>query len=188
MVERLRAKPGGDAITVTIGDMSELELADDRRFAVVFVAFNTFFNLPTEAAQLRCLQRVAALLAPEGRFVLEAFVPDGEARSGVEGSVVPRRISADEVVLAVTSVDRSAQTITGSHVHLTEAGTRLRPWHLRYATPAQLDDLAAAAGLVLDWRHGGWHGEPFTSGSDVHVCAYGRAPSWYSPRDRKRLV
>src|SRR3546814_8083176 len=91
MVERLRAKPGGDAITVTIGDMSELELADDRRFAVVFVAFNTFFNLPTEAAQLRCLQRVAALLAPEGRFVLEAFVPDGEARSGVEGSVVPRR-------------------------------------------------------------------------------------------------
>src|SRR3546814_19473260 len=87
MVERLRAKPGGDAITVTIGDMSELELADDRRFAVVFVAFNTFFNLPTEAAQLRCLQRVAALLAPEGRFVLEAFVPDGEARSGVEGSV-----------------------------------------------------------------------------------------------------
>src|SRR3546814_13557672 len=139
--------------------MSELELADDRRFAVVFVAFNTFFNLPTEAAQLRCLQRVAALLAPEGRFVLEAFVPDGEARSGVEGSVVPRRISADEVVLAVTSVDRSAQTITGSHVHLTDAATRLRPWHLRTALPAHLATLAPAGGLAHDRRRSGCDGE-----------------------------
>jgi hypothetical protein len=85
---------------------------------------------------------------------------------------VPRRISADEVVLAVTSTDHVAQTISGSHVHLTERGIRLRPWHLRYATPAQLDELAASAGLVLDWRRGGWRDEPFTADSSVHVSAY----------------
>jgi SAM-dependent methyltransferase len=179
MVERLRAKPGGDRIAVTVGDMADLDLGPAPPFAVVFVAFNTFFNLGTEAAQRRCLERVAAAMAPGGRFVLEAFVPrdapgvDGDGHgTQVEGSVVPRRIGADEVVLAVTSVDHVAQTISGSHVHLTEHGIRLRPWHLRYATPDQLDDLAAGAGLVLDWRRGGWRDEPFTAGSGVHVSAY----------------
>src|SRR5438094_10627191 len=41
MVARLRAKPGGDAIDVTIGDFSDV--AVDGRFALVFVAFNTLF-------------------------------------------------------------------------------------------------------------------------------------------------
>lgn len=174
MVERLRVKPGGDTVTVTIGDMAELALDSSPPFSVVFVAFNTFFNLGTEAAQRRCLERVAAVLAPHGCFVLEAFVPEepAEPARSSEGSVVPRRIAADEVVLAVTSVDRTSQTISGSHVHLTATGTTLRPWHLRYATPEQLDGLAADAGMVLDWRHEGWAEEPFTGDSGVHVSAY----------------
>ena len=172
MVERLRAKPGGDEVRVTVGDMAELALPEPGPFAVVLVAFNTFFNLPTEAAQARCLARVATLLAPSGRFLLEAFVPDAAGGSGVDGALTPRHISVDEVVLSVSQRDRAAQTITGQHVHVTEAGIRLRPWHLRYATPQQLDDLAAAAGLALASREGGWAGEPFTDDSDVHVSAY----------------
>jgi hypothetical protein len=74
----------------------------------------------------------------------------------------------------VSQRDRAAQTITGQHVHVTEAGIRLRPWHLRYATPAQLDAMAADAGLVLAWRAAGWEGEPFTEDADVHVSAYRR--------------
>jgi SAM-dependent methyltransferase len=172
MVARLRAKPGGDAIPVTVGDMAELALPDPSAFAVVLVAFNTFFNLATEDAQRRCLARVAALLAPRGSFLLEAFVPDGPGGSGVDGALTPRHIGTDEVVLSVSQRDRAAQTVTGQHVHITEAGIRLRPWHLRYATPEQLDDLAAGAGLALAWRDGGWEGESFTEDSDVHVSAY----------------
>ena len=179
MVEQLRAKPGGDRVRITVGDMAELALADPPPFAVVLVAFNTFFNLASEAAQARCLARVAAVLEPSGSFLLEAFVPDAPGGSGVDGALTPRHISVDEVVLSVSQRDRAAQTITGQHVHVTEAGIRLRPWHLRYATPAQLDALAAAAGLVLAWRAGGWAGEPFTDDSDVHVSAYrlGRFPT-----------
>lgn len=174
MVERLRAKPGGDRVHVRVGDMAELDPGAYPPFAVVFVAFNTFFNLSSEAEQRRCLERVAAAIAPGGRFVLEAFVPAEAAAAGdgTEGSVVPRRIGADEIVLAVTSIDHVGQTISGSHVHLTERGIRLRPWHLRYATPGQLDELAAEAGLALDWRCGGWGLEPFTPESSVHVSAY----------------
>jgi SAM-dependent methyltransferase len=172
MVERLRAKPGADAVQVTVGDMSALDLIDPPRFALAFVAFNTLFNLPTEAAQQRCFERVADVLAPDGRFVLEAFVPRDDLKAEAQAAVTPRRIAADEVVLTVSAVDPAAQTITGQHVHLRESGIRLRPWHLRYATPAQLDVMAARAGLELEERCGGWHGEAFDGASAVHVSTY----------------
>lgn len=173
MLEALAAKPGAERITTTLGDMAALEVADVGPFAVVFVAFNTLFNLGTVDEQRRCLQRVAALLAPAGCFVVEAFVPpdSGGAASGV---VTPRHITADDVVLTVSRHDPAEQTITGQHVHITEAGIRLRPWHLRYAAPAELDALAAEVGLGLRWRCGGWRDEPFDAGSSVHVSAYGR--------------
>ncbi len=172
MVARLRSKPGGDAPRVTLGDMADLALVDAPPFAVVLAAFNTFFNLPSESAQQRCLGRIAEVLAPDGVLLLEAFVPDGPGGAGVDGALTPRHISVDEVVLSVSQRDRAAQTITGQHVHVTEAGIRLRPWHLRYATPEQLDALAADAGLALAWRDAGWEREPFTEESAVHVSAY----------------
>ena len=173
MVERLRAKPRGDEVTVTLGDMAELDLdaVPAGGFAVVLVAFNTFFNLASEAAQARCLERVRGLLAPSGTFLLEAFVPADEGDGSADSALTPRQLTADEVVLSVSRRDAAAQTITGQHVHITEAGIRLRPWHLRYATPAQLDDLAGSAGLALVSRGSGWRGEPFTDGSSAHVSA-----------------
>jgi SAM-dependent methyltransferase len=175
MVERLRAKPGGEQVRVTLGDMAELALDQEppEGFAVVFVAFNTFFNLGTEEAQARCLRRVRQLLRPGGSYLLEAYVPDDATGDGVDSAVTPRHLSVDEVVLSVSHRDRAAQTVSGQHVHITEAGIRLRPWHLRYATPAQLDQLAAAAGLGLVDRASGWRGEPFTEASSTHVSTYG---------------
>jgi SAM-dependent methyltransferase len=172
MIERLRAKPGGDQVRVTVGDMAELDLPDAPPFALVFVAFNTLFNLDSEEAQQRCLARAAALLAPEGRFVLEAFVPRDDPEAATTAAVQPRRIAVDEVVLSVSQIDASAQTISGQHIHLRESGIRLRPWHLRYANPDQLDHMAAAAGLVLEHRSSGWADEPFDDHSAVHVSTY----------------
>ncbi|HEX4867289.1 MAG TPA: class I SAM-dependent methyltransferase [Acidimicrobiales bacterium] len=178
MLERLRSKPGGDAVQTTLGDMAAIALEDPPAFAVVLVAYNTFFNLADEPAQATCLARVAELLTPQGVLLVEAFVPgdalDGGAGAAAERSVTPRRITADEVVLTVSQVDPVAQTITGQHVHLSEGGIRLRPWHLRYLSPEQLDTLAAGAGLELLQRRAGWSDEPFTAGSDVHVSTYRR--------------
>jgi SAM-dependent methyltransferase len=171
MLERLRAKSSRTPLRLTLGDMVDLDLPDPPAFAVVFAAFNTFFNLDSVDAQRRCMSRVAELLAPEGLFVLEAFVP---VEAGPTGAVAPRRITADEVVLTVSQHEPGAQTITGQHIHVTEAGIRLRPWHLRYAFPEQLDAMAEACGLRLAWRHAGWDGSPFGPDSSVHVSAYGR--------------
>lgn len=172
MLDALRAKPGGDAIRITEGDMAALELVDPPAFSIVFVAFNTFFNLPTPDAQLRCLRRAAERLAPNGLVVIEAFVAQESAASG--GALAVRHLTADEVVLTVSQHDRGQQTITGQHIHVTEGGIKLRPWHLRYADPAELDTMAASAGLELAWRHAGWTGTPFHDDADAHVSAYRR--------------
>jgi hypothetical protein len=139
---------------------------------VALGAYNTLFNLGSAEAQARCVAEVGRVLAPGGAFVVEAFLPAG--LDGAPGtSVAARTLEADRVVLSVTRHDPGEQTLTGQHVELTEAGgVRLRPWHLRYATPEQLDAMAADAGLALERRAGGWAGEAFDPEGAAHVSVY----------------
>ena len=58
MVARLRAKPGGDAIGVTIGDFATTTV--DGSFSVAYLVFNTIMNLTTQAEQVACFRNVAA--------------------------------------------------------------------------------------------------------------------------------
>lgn len=174
MLQRLRDKPGGDAVHTTVGDMADLHVEDPAEFAVVLAAFNTLFNLPTAADQRRCLARSASLLAPGGALVVEAFVPDESPEASARAAVEPRHIGVDEVVLTVSQSDPSAQTVRGQHIQLSEDGIRLRPWFLRWSTPAQLDAMAVAAGLQLEWRHAGWRHEPFEESSPTHVSCWRR--------------
>ena len=174
MLQRLRAKPGGDAGRATLGDMADLHLDDPPPFAVVLAAFNTLFNLPTAADQQRCLARSASLLSPGGALVVEAFVPGDSTEGSAQAAVEPRHIGVDSVVLTVSQSDPSAQTVSGQHIQLSESGIRLRPWFLRWSTPAQLDAMAAGAGLRLEWRHAGWRKEPFDQASSTHVSCWRR--------------
>lgn len=175
MLDRLAAKPGGDRVRAVRGDMAVLDVGagPPGGFAVVLCAFNTLFNLTDLDAQRRCLARVADVLAPGGRLVIEAFVPPpgGEGDAAV-GAVEPRHIGLDEVVLTVSRLDPARRTVTGQHVQITEAGIRLRPWVLHYLAPAELDAVAAGAGLTLSERHAGWHGEPYSDSSVTHVSVY----------------
>jgi SAM-dependent methyltransferase len=175
MLERLASKPGGERVEAVLGDMADPPLGD-RRFGLVFVAFNTFFNLASAAEQTRCLTAVAGLLDAEAHFVLEGFVPPEEG-AGPDRTVVPTHMGVDRVVLTATIHDRGAQTITGQHIDITEAGTRLRPWKVRYASPAQLDAMAGTAGLELVERWAGWVHEPFGPDSPAHVSVYRATPA-----------
>ena len=174
MVARLRAKPGGDRVRVTTADFADVDLEADGGFTLAFVAFNTLFNLPTAEAQARCFANVALRLRPGGAFVVEAFVPDpGTASSG--GGLTTRSVSADRVELQATVADVPAQTISGSTITITEAGIRLRPWHVRWCTPDQLDAMAGAAGLERVHRWSGWDRVDAGPGDDRHVTVYRRA-------------
>jgi SAM-dependent methyltransferase len=176
MLERLAAKASAAGVPVhaSRGDFAEVDVEVPGGFAVVLVAFNTLFNLPDAAAQRRCLGAVARRLRPDGWFAVEAFVPDVPGPDHVVegGAVTPRAVEADRVVLQVTMHDAVAQTVVGSLVDITEAGIRLRPWRIRWATPDELDAMAAEAGLERVERWGDWDRRPFDDDSPRHVTLY----------------
>ena len=172
MVDALRRKPGGAAIEVVIADMSD-ELPQGP-FAVVFAAFNTLFNLPSAEAQSRCLALAAARLTPEGRVAVEAFVPDEDLPTD-RGRVEVRHVTTEGVVLSVSRLRPDEQRAEGHFVDIgRDGGVRLRPWAIRYTTPAELDAMATAAGLVLTDRWADWRHAPFRSDSAQHVSVYRR--------------
>jgi len=172
MVARLRAKPGGEAIEVTIGDFADVPV--DGMYPLVFVVYNTLFNLLTQDDQVRCFENVAAHLTGGGSFVVEAFVPTFLTRLRDDQYVDAEAVRVDEVRLDVGRHDPVAQRLDESHVSLTRDGVRLFPIVCRYAWPSELDLMARIAGLRLKDRWAGWKREPFTACSAAHVSVYGR--------------
>jgi len=172
MVARLRAKPGGDRIAVTMGDIADVPV--DGTYRLIFIVFNTLFNLLTQDDQVRCFENVAAHLTADGAFVVEAFVPAYLHRLRDAQYVDAERIEVDEVRLDVGRHDPVAQILDESHVILTREGVRLSPIVNRYAWPSELNLMARIAGLRLAHRWSGWQQEPFTGTSRRHVSVYQR--------------
>ena len=172
MVTRLHAKPDGAEVPVTIGDMADVVIPGSMSCRGVFVAYNTFFNLATEDAQRRCLERVAAVLEPGGWFACAQFVPDERVANGRASDVGVRSITTDRVVLTADRYDARSQTITGQYIDISADGIALRPVHIRYLFPAQLDALAGGAGLELTERWSDWRRTPFDAESAMHVSVY----------------
>jgi SAM-dependent methyltransferase len=169
MAAQLHAKPGGDAITTVIGDMADVDVAGT--FALVFVVYNTFFMLLTQEDQLRCIRNVAAHLAPGGRFVVHALVPDLSSLERGDALEV-RDASLDFVRLNATTFDRMHQRIDTTQIRITEAGTRLVHAKLRYAFPPELDLMAQLAGLSLEARYASFDKQPFTAESAMALSVY----------------
>ena len=171
MVAQLRTKPGGDRVAVTIGDFADVPVPGEYR--LIFVVFNTLFNLLTQEDQVRCFQNVAAHLTDDGSFVVEANVPSFLYRLREDQYVDVENIGVDEVQLDVAHYDPVKQLLKESHVSLSHDGVRLNPIVTRYAWPSELDLMARIAGLRLKERWSGWNREPFTSTSNNCVSVYG---------------
>ena len=172
MVARLRAKPGGDRIQVTMGDFAEVPVQGTYR--LIYVVFNTIFNLLTQDDQVRCFENVATHLTVDGSFVVEAMVPGYLYRLQNDQYVDAETIDVDTVRLDVGRHDPVRQLLDESHVSLSRTGVQLNPIVTRYAWPSELDLMARIAGLRLKQRWGGWSGEAFTASSKLHVSVYGR--------------
>jgi SAM-dependent methyltransferase len=172
MVARLRAKPGGASIPVTIGDMADGPASGS--FRLVYLVFNSLFGLLSQARQADCFRNAARVLDPGGAFVLECFVLD-VSRSGRGRQVWVRDVAEGSVTVGLGRYDTAAQRITTQIVTLDEQGAALRPVALRYCWPAELDLMAAQAGLALRERYGDWDRRPFGPASGKHISVYRRA-------------
>ena len=157
---------------MTIGDFADVPV--EGSYPLIYLVYNTFFNLLTQDAQVRCFENVAAHLTVEGSFVVEAFVPSWLYRLRDDQYVDAEDVQVGEVWLDVGRHDPLDQRLDESHVRLSNAGVRVHPIVCRYAWPAELDLMARIAGLRLRDRWGGWSGEPFTRDSALHVSVYGR--------------
>ena len=167
MVARLRAKPGGAAIAVTIGDFATATA--EGTFSVAYLVFNTILNLTTQAAQVACFRNVAAHLEPGGCFVIEVEVP--ELRQLPPGETI-RAFHVRGTSGGIDEYDVAAQGLTSHHFEIVDGRLERFSVPFRYAWPSELDLMAELAGMSLRERWSGWTREAFTSDSRAHVSVW----------------
>ncbi|UUU22957.1 class I SAM-dependent DNA methyltransferase [Streptomyces sp. DSM 40750] len=168
MVERMRAKPGGADIGVTIGDFATTRV-DGPGFTVAYLVFNTINNLTSQDAQVDCFRNAAAHLVPGGCFVIEVGVPDlrrlPPGQDAVPFRVEPTRLGFD-------TYDVATQGMRSHHMMVVDGRPVYWSIPFRYVWPAELDLMARLAGMRLRERWAGWNGEPFTNDSTKHVSVW----------------
>ena len=167
MVTRMRAKPGGDAIDVTIGDFATTRVAGTFRLA--YLVFNTITNLTTQDAQVACFQNVAEHLEPGGCFVIEVGVPPLR-RLPPGQNVLPW--SAGPAEWVCYTYDFAAQASQGHYIDLDNGRGEYHTIPFPSVWPAELDLMARLAGMRLGNRWAGWDKSPFTAASTSQVAVY----------------
>jgi SAM-dependent methyltransferase len=169
MVQRMRAKPGGAQIPVAIGDMAEV--AVEGPFRLVYLVFNTLFNLTDQDRQVACFHNVAQVLERGGAFVIECFVPD-PARLDRGRDVQVLEVTEESATIEVFWYDLTAQRYLSQKITFGSEGVRVRPHAMRYAWPAEIDLMARQAGLHLAERYADWDRRPFAPDSTKHISVY----------------
>jgi SAM-dependent methyltransferase len=170
MLAKLRAKPGGGDVPVTVGSFAEFSL--ETRFALIYVIFNTFFGLLTQDEQVSCFESVARHLTPEGAFVMQAFVPDVTRFDARNQRVAAEMVGTEGISLEASSHDPFAQRTDSAHMVIRDGNIRIYPVRIRYAYVSELDLMARLVGLRLRERWGGWLREPYPSRSGMHVSVW----------------
>jgi SAM-dependent methyltransferase len=172
MEEQLRAKPGADAVPVTVGDMTTTRVPG--AFRLVYLVANTIMNVTTQDDQLAVFANAAAHLQPGGRFVVEVIVPQLRA---VAPGQVGRVLTLDDDHVGIETFDDLVGQIAWSHHWKVAEGRLIRhsaPY--RYVWPSELDLMARLTGFRLTERWGDWDQAPFTSDSVNQVAVFEKLP------------
>ena len=167
MVEKLRGKPGGGDIGVTIGDFATTKV--DGTFPLAYLVFNTIMNLTTQESQVACFRNVASHLEPGGRFVVEVMVPELRRLPPGENFHV---FASSDSHWGVDEYDVAKQGLVSHHISVVDGKLDTLSVPFRFVWPAELDLMAQLAGMTLRERWGGWKRDPFTSDSRQHVSVW----------------
>jgi SAM-dependent methyltransferase len=167
MVRRLRAKPGADAVAVTIGDMASTRV--DGSFRLAYLVFNSIMNLTTQSGQVACFRNAAVHLEPGGCFVVEVMVPELQRLPPGE-TVRPFHVS--DTHWGIDEYDVATQGLVSHHIDVVDGRAQRFSAPYRYVWPSELDLMAELAGLRLRERWAGWRRQPFTSDSRQHVSVW----------------
>lgn len=168
MLDKADARHFPESVHLSVADFAHS--LPNGTFDVIFIGYNTLFNLPDESAVRSCMQLVVERLHDNGSFYFDVVRPIGN------DNLVHRRIrtsSADELVLSVSQHHPESQRITGQFIHFIRSrGVSIRPYSVRYFSPDQLDAMATDCGLRLVVRTEDGDGTLFTADSPRHISKY----------------
>jgi SAM-dependent methyltransferase len=173
MAEQLRAKPGAEAVPVTIGDMTTTRVPGP--FTLVYLVANTIMNVTTQDEQVAVFANAAAHLAPGGAFVVEVIVP--QLRQ-VPPGVVGRVFTMEPDHVGIETFDDVVGQVAWSHHWVASDGRLVHhaaPY--RYVWPSELDLMARLAGLRPRHRWAGWDRAPVTAASASQVAVFEKPAS-----------
>jgi SAM-dependent methyltransferase len=167
MLAELRARPGADAVGVTLGDFATTRV--DGRFTLAYLLRNTIMNLTSQDEQVACFQNAAAHLEPGGRFVIETGVPDLQRLP--PGETV-RAFTVTAAHLGFEEYEVATQVASSHHWWVADGQVETFSAPFRYVWPSELDLMARLAGMTLRERWSHWSRAPFTSDSGQHVSVW----------------
>ena len=172
-----------DRVRLIEADMTSFELG--RRYAAVICPFGGFQQLPTVEAQLACLERCRAHLAPHGRLVLDLPNPDPAPPSHASDEPADGEATAELVDwtggrrirwwMTVTGYERALQRSECQvtyEVSEADGSTRrlCETIVLRYIFRYELEHLLVRAGYRLVALYGDYDRSPFTDGSPAMIA------------------
>jgi SAM-dependent methyltransferase len=170
MAEQLERKLADEAVITKIGDFADLQ--HDSDFNLIYCVSETFFLLPTQEKQLRCVENAATHLAAGGRFVVQVTVPDHDLYCKSQRTTT-RQVDEKSVTVSMTRHYRTEQRVDVQNIVIRKKCNEFYPTVYRYVWPSELDLMARIAGLRLLARFDGWRDEPYTA-SGGYVSVYGR--------------
>jgi SAM-dependent methyltransferase len=171
MVNRLKRKKSGKDISVQIGDFSNFK--SKKKYDLVYIVFNTLFGLTSLEDQINCFKSVYAILKPNGKFVVEAFVPDLN-RFDMGQTIRTSDITDDNIIVECAKHDSANQMVVSHLLRFSEKGTKIYPNKLRYAWPFEIELMGRLTGFQLTDRWGDWQKRAFNSSSSFHVSIFNK--------------
>ena len=169
-IELIRAHAKGGGVNASVADISDFALA--RKYALVYLVFNTISNLTTQEAQVACFEHAAAHLRPGGRFVIENGVPDLR-RLPPGNTAVPFTVSEGYVGIDEYTDLTHRQLFRSRHFYRRHDGTFAEFWTpFRFVWPSELDLMARIAGMTFEHRWSGWDRAAFTHDSTSAISVW----------------
>ena len=176
---RTKAEAAGVKIEFVEGDCRDFDLG--RKFALIFMAFNSLQHLHDYASQAALFACVRKHLAEGGRFIFDVFNPRMGFLARSREERWPEREYADPggngtIVLEHTMrYDDAAQVnhikwyFSRRGANGTERDFRVEDLRMRCFFPQELDLLVRSQGFEIEHKYGNFERKPFASGDPKQV-------------------
>lgn len=172
---RRKADAAGVSIDWQAGDMRAFDL--DRRYRLILLPANALCHLLTIADFEGCMRCVRRHLQPEGRFVIQVFVPD--LRKLLEPPEERRLFSEYDdpdgrgrIVVTESATYDPATQIRYNRTYYRlpgQAEEEVGELPMRMYFPQELDALLRYNGFAIEAKYGGLDRRPFASDSPMQL-------------------